>query len=204
MNFGYIRVSTNTQNPGRQIEKMKALGINDKNIYIDTKSGKNFNRDEYKALKRAIRPGDIIYIDSLDRLGRNYVGVIDEWKEITREINADIVVLDDQNLFDSRKFKTMGELGQLLEDQMLAILAYIAQQRREEIRRQQTEGILLAQKNGQKFGRPRLPNDNFMRAYEEWRAGKINAVQAIIKSKVSKSVFYRRVHEIENNLDTEI
>ena len=141
MNFGYIRVSTNTQNPGRQIEKMKALGIDDKNIYIDTKSGKNFNRDEYKALKRAIRPGDIIYIDSLDRLGRNYVGVIDEWKEITREINADIVVLDDQNLFDSRKFKTMGELGQLLEDQMLAILAYIAQQRREEIRRQQTEGI---------------------------------------------------------------
>ena len=199
MNLGYIRVSTPGQNPGRQIEKMKALGIDEKNIYMDAKSGKNFDRDEYKAFKRAIRAGDVIYLDSLDRLGRTYHGVIDEWREITRLLKADIVVLDHEELFDSRKFRTMGEIGQLLEDQLLAVLAYVAQQRRDEIRRQQCEGIELARRQGKKFGRPRLPDQKFKEAYTAWKAGKITGVQATAMSGYSKAVFYRRVKEYESN-----
>lgn len=198
MNLGYIRVSTPGQNPGRQIEKMQALGVEEKNIYMDAKSGKDFNREEYKAFKRAIRAGDVIYLDSLDRLGRNYNGIIDEWREITRTLQADIVVLDHEELFDSRRFRGMGEIGQLLEDQLLAVLAYVAQQRRDEIRRTQREGIELARKQGKKFGRPRLPDQKFREAYTAWKAGKITAVQATAMSGYSKTVFYRRAKELSN------
>lgn len=198
MELGYIRVSTPGQNPGRQIEKMKALGVEEKNIYMDAKSGKDFDRDEYRAFKRAIRAGDVIYLDSLDRLGRNYNGIIDEWREITRKLQADIVVLDHEELFDSRRFRSMGEIGQLLEDQLLAVLAYVAQQRRDEIRRTQREGIELARKQGKKFGRPRLPDQKFKEAYEAWKAGKITGVQAMAMSGYSKTVFYRRVRELSN------
>ncbi|WP_242322101.1 recombinase family protein, partial [Bacillus cereus group sp. BfR-BA-01393] len=117
MNIGYIRVSSKDQNIERQFKKMKDLQIEERFIFIDRESGKNFDRPNFKAMKEIIREGDLVYIDSLDRLGRNYDGVIAEWKFITRELKADIVVLDNETLFDSRKFKDMGDMGKLMEDQ---------------------------------------------------------------------------------------
>ena len=106
--FGYIRVSTADQNTARQEAKMKALGIDERDIYIDHASGKDFNRPQYQNMKSRLREGDLIYVDALDRLGRNYEAIISEWKEITRKIQADIIVLENETLFDSRKFKAMN------------------------------------------------------------------------------------------------
>lgn len=144
MNIAYIRVSSKDQNPGRQLEKIKALGIDERFVFVDKASGRNFVRPEYIAMKRMLREGDLLYIDSLDRLGRNYDGVISEWKEITRQIGADIIVLDRENLFDSRKFKSMGNIGKLMEDQFLSLLSYLADEERNKIRARQREGIDLA------------------------------------------------------------
>ena len=119
----YVRVSARDQNEGRQLDKMRSLGIEERFIFVDEQSGKDFEREQYQALKRIIREGDIIYIDALDRLGRDYDGVIREWKEINRVLNADIIVLENESLFDSRKFKSMGDMGKLMEDQFLSLLS---------------------------------------------------------------------------------
>ena len=144
MIIGYIRVSDKTQNPDRQIEKMKKLGIEDRYIFVDRQSGKDFDRPAYQAMKQIIRSGDLLYLDALDRLGRNYDGIIEEWKEITRNLGVDIVVLEQESLFDSRKFREMGELGKLMEDQFLSLLSYVAEQERNKIRTRQREGIKIA------------------------------------------------------------
>lgn len=122
---------------------------------MDKQSGKDFDRLQYQARRLLIREGDLVYMDALDRLGRDYDGIIAEWKYITREINADIVCLDNEALFDSRKFKNMGDLGKFLEDQFLSMLAYLAEQERKKSRQRQAEGIELARADGVKFGRPR-------------------------------------------------
>lgn len=122
--MAYVRVSFKDQNEGRQVLKMKELGVEDRFIFIDKASGRNFDRPNYKTLKNFIREGDLIYFDSLDRLGRDYDGIIEEWKDITRNLKADIVVLDNEELFDSRKIRSMGDLGKMLEDQFLSLLAY--------------------------------------------------------------------------------
>jgi DNA invertase Pin-like site-specific DNA recombinase len=140
--FGYIRVSSKDQNKERQYKKMIDLGIEERHIYIDKQSGKDFNRPKYQSLK-----------DALDRLGRNYDGIIAEWKCITRELNADIIILENESLFDSRKFKAMGDMGKLMEDQFLSLLAYVAEQERTKITRQ-AEGIAVAKANGKHLGRP--------------------------------------------------
>lgn len=154
--FGYVRVSSTDQNIDRQIHKMLALGIAERDIFIDKASGKNFDRLNYQTLKRILRSGDLIYIDALDRLGRSYDDIIHEWKEITRKINADIVILENQTLFDSRKFKEMGDVGKLMEDQFLSLLSYVADQERKKILRRQAEGIEAARKKGKHLGRPRI------------------------------------------------
>jgi DNA invertase Pin-like site-specific DNA recombinase len=120
---------------------MKSLGIEDRFLFIDQQYGKNFEREKYQAMKQVIREGDLIYVDALDRLGRDYDGVIKEWKSITRDLNADIVVLENETLFDSRKFKSMGDMGKLMEDQFLSLLSYVADQERKKIRQRQAEGI---------------------------------------------------------------
>ena len=155
MKLGYIRVSSKDQNPERQIKKMRNLNIEDRYMFIDKSSGKNFTRPQYQAMLLIIREGDIIYLDALDRLGRNYTGIIDEWNYITRNLKADIVILENEDLFDSRKFKTMGDLGKLLEDQFLSMLSYIADQERDKIKQRQAEGIVIAKNKGIKFGRPK-------------------------------------------------
>jgi DNA invertase Pin-like site-specific DNA recombinase len=152
-------VSAKDQNPERQLVKFRELGIEDRFIFADKQSGKDFERPRYQAMRLMIREGDLVYMDALDRLGRDYDGIIREWKYITREIGADVVCLDNETLFDSRKFKTMGDLGKLLEDQFLSMLAYVAEQERKKNRQRQAEGIVVARSEGVTFGRPRLEID---------------------------------------------
>lgn len=192
MKIAYIRVSSKDQNEGRQVEKMQELGIEDRFIFVDKASGKDFNRPSYQAMKRIIREGDIIYIDSLDRLGRDYDGIIKEWKEITRDMKADIIALDMENLFDSRKFKAQGDIGKLMEDQFLALLSYVAEQERKKIKQRQKEGIALCKKEGRAYGRPRIPiPDNFIKEYKRWKDGQTTAAEVMRRTGLKPNTFYR-------------
>ncbi|MCD4542356.1 recombinase family protein, partial [Klebsiella pneumoniae subsp. pneumoniae] len=143
------------QNEERQIKKMLALGIEERMIFVDKQSGKDFNRPSYQTMKRILQKGDLLYLDALDRLGRDYEGIIYEWKHITRNIQADIVVLENETLFDSRKYREMGDIGKLMEDQFLNLLSYVAEQERKKIKQRQAEGIALAKSQGRHLGRPK-------------------------------------------------
>lgn len=193
MEIGYIRTSAKTQNPQRQIETMKKLGIEDRFVFQDTASGKNFDREGYKAMKNILREGDCLYIDSLDRLGRDYEAIISEWKQITREMKCDIVALDNTGLFDSRKFREMGDIGRLLEDQMLSLLAYVADVERKKILERQRQGIASAKKAGVKFGRPTSVSDweLFDQTALRWVAGEITAAEACRITGCKKTSYYK-------------
>lgn len=194
MKLGYGRVSAKDQNPERQLVKFRELGIEDRFIFVDKQSGKDFDRPRYQAMRLMIREGDLVYIDALDRLGRDYDGIISEWKYITREIGADIVCLDNETLFDSRKFKTMGDFGKVMEDQFLSLLAYVAEQERKKNRLRQAEGIEVARADGVTFGRPKQEiDDKFVQAYKEWKAGTLTATTAMKQIGMKKPTFYRRV-----------
>lgn len=198
MKLGYGRVSAKDQNPERQLVKFRGLGIEDRFIFVDKQSGKDFDRPRYQAMRLMIREGDLVYIDALDRLGRDYDGIISEWKYITREIGADIVCLDNETLFDSRKFKTMGDFGKVMEDQFLSLLAYVAEQERKKNRLRQAEGIEVARADGVTFGRPKQEiDDKFVQAYKEWKAGTLTATTAMKQIGMKKPTFYRRVKEYE-------
>ena len=200
LKLGYIRVSSKDQNPERQIKKMKDLNIEDRYMFIDKSSGKNFTRPQYQAMLLIIREGDIIYLDALDRLGRNYTGIIDEWNYITRNLKADIVILENENLFDSRKFKTMGDLGKLLEDQFLSMLSYIADQERDKIRQRQAEGIIIAKNKGIKFGRPKKEITSlFMEIYLDWKQKRITSKESMRILQMKPNTFYRRIKEYEDS-----
>jgi DNA invertase Pin-like site-specific DNA recombinase len=201
MKLGYIRVGSKDQQEGRQFLKMRELGIEEQFIFIDKQSGKNFDRPQYQAMKQVIRANDIVYLDALDRLGRSYDEIIRAWKHITRELNADIVILENEALFDSRKFKTLGDMGKLLEDQFLSLLSYVAEQERKKIRQRQQEGIALAKSEGRAYGRRKVPiDDNFVAAYKQWKAGEITAVRAMALSGMKKVTFYTRVKEYERSV----
>ena len=145
------------QNIDRQYTKMLELRIEERFIYVDKQSGKNFDRPQYQAMKGTIRQGDLIYIDALDRLGRDYDMILKEWKEITRDLGADIVILENETLFDSRKFKVIGDdLGKLMEDQFLSLLSYVASQERKRMLIRQREGIAQAKAKGKHLGRPKM------------------------------------------------
>lgn len=200
--FGYVRVSSTDQNEGRQLEKMNAKGVAERNLFVDKASGKDFDRPEYKVLRRALQEGDLVYIDALDRLGRNYDEVISEWKYITRELGADIVVLENEALFDSRKFRDMGDMGKLMEDQFLSLLAYVADQERKKIRQRQREGIALAKQQGKHLGRPveELTDEQrktWREVYPRWKDGQVKAVEFMRLLDVKKTKFYRLVKEYE-------
>lgn len=203
--YGYIRVSSKDQNEARQRMKMEEKGVEERLVFIDKASGKDFERPQYRLLRRVIGEGDLIYIDALDRLGRNYDEVIKEWKYITREIGADIVLLENEELFDSRKFKGMGEVGKLMEDQFLSLLSYVADQERKKIRKRQAEGIAAARAEGRHIGRPRIAYDTldleerqaFAVAYKRWKDGKQTAVKTFSDLGMSKSTFYKIVKEYE-------
>ena len=166
--FGYIRVSSKDQNEGRQLEAMRKMGINERDIYLDKQSGKNFERANYQLLKRIIRKGDILYIHSLDRFGRNKEEILQEWNDLTKNIEADIVVLD-MPLLDTTQYK--DSMGTFIADLVLQILSWMAEEERERIRKRQREGIDLALQNGIQFGRTPVPvSDEFKEVYRKWKA----------------------------------
>ncbi|WP_199613866.1 recombinase family protein [Paenibacillus alkalitolerans] len=198
MKLAYGRVSAKDQNPERQLIKFRQLGVDDRYVFVDKQSGKDFERPRYQAMRMMLREGDLVYMDALDRLGRDYDGIVTEWKYITREINADIVCLENEALFDSRKFKTMGDIGKLLEDQFLSMLAYVAEQERKKNRQRQSEGIEVARAAGVRFGRPKQEiDDGFIRVYSDWKKGRITATEAMRQLSMKKPTFYRRVKEYE-------
>lgn len=200
LTLAYARVPTKDQNPERQLVKLRELGVEERYIFVDQMSGKDFERPKYQAMRMMLRQGDVVYVDALDRLGRDYDGIIREWKYITREIDADIVCLENEVLFDIRKFKSMGDIGKLLEDQFLSMLAYVAEQERKKNRQRQAEGIEVARASGVTFGRPRHHiNEAFIKAYDAWKAGQLTATTAMQRAGLTKSTFYRRVQEYEDN-----
>lgn len=195
--FGYIRVSTKDQNEGRQFDAMIKAGINERDIYMDKQSGKNFDRPQYQLLKRIIRKGDVLYIHSLDRFGRNKDEILKEWNDLTKNLEADIVVMD-MPLLDTTQYK--DSLGTFIADLVLQILSWMAEEDRNRIRKSQREGIDTALKNGVKFGRPEVEISNeFVEVYNRWKAKEITAVQAMKETKVKKTSFYKLVKILEED-----
>jgi DNA invertase Pin-like site-specific DNA recombinase len=196
--FGYIRVSSKDQNEGRQLAAIKNLGVDERDIFLDKQSGKDFNRTQYQLLKRVIRKGDILYIHSLDRFGRNKEEILQEWNDITKNIQADIVVLD-MPLLDTTQYK--DSMGTFIADLVLQILSWMAQEERDRIRKRQREGIDNALKNGIAFGRPKVQiTDEFKEVYSRWKAGEMTAVKAMEELDLKKTTFYKLVKKYESDL----
>lgn len=193
--FGYIRVSSKDQNEGRQLDAMRKMGITERDIYLDKQSGKNFERANYQLLKRIIRKGDILYIHSLDRFGRNKEEILQEWNDLTKNIEADIVVLD-MPLLDTTQYK--DSMGTFIADLVLQILSWMAEEERERIRKRQREGIDLALQKGIQFGRPTVfVSEEFKEVYRKWKARELTAVEAMQEAGVKKTSFYKLVKALE-------
>ena len=175
--YGYVRVSTKEQNESRQLVAMKEFGVTNNNIYLDKLSGKDFERPSYQAMLKIIKPGDALVIKSIDRLGRYYIEILEQWRIITKEKLTAIVVLDIP-LLDTRQ-KELDLTGTLIADLVLQILSYVAQQERELIKKRQAEGIEAAKLRGVKFGRPpsELP-ESFHDVCEAWEQKEISAREA--------------------------
>lgn len=190
MDYGYVRVSSKEQNIARQMEAMESLGIDRKRTYVDMQSGKNFNRPAYKKLLRKVKPGDVIVIKSIDRLGRNYDEILDQWRVITKLKQVDIYVLDFP-LLDTRK-KDNDLTGTFIADLVLQILSYVAQTEREFIHQRQAEGIAAAQKRGVKFGRKKLDlPDSFETVKAQYDTGLLPYRKAAELCGMNPSSFYR-------------
>ena len=186
--YGYIRVSSKDQNEDRQLFAMKKYDV--KNLFIEKQSGKDFNREEYRKMVRKMKAGDVLFIKSIDRLGRNYAEIIEEWRKLTKEKNIDIVVID-MPLLDTRIGKDL--LGTFLSDIVLQVLSFVAENERINIRQRQAEGIAAAKAKGIRFGRPpgTLP-ENFHTAYQAWKAGKITGVTAAKECNMPLTTFRYR------------
>ena len=192
MVYGYARVSSTDQNLDRQLETLKAFNCDA--IYTDKMSGKDFNRDEYKKLKSSLKSGDLLYIKSIDRLGRNYDMIIDEWRNITHNIGADIVVID-MPLLDTRD-KEKGLTGKFISDLVLQILSYVAETERNNIKQRQAEGIKIAKEKGIHMGRPKyqLP-ENFFEVAKNWYDKKISFFDALEQTNMKKATFLKYANE---------
>jgi len=176
MVYGYARVSAKDQNESRQLLALNEIGISVKNIYIDKQSGKNFERPGYQNMVKKLQQNDIIYIKSIDRLGRNYTEILEQWRILTKEKQVDIVVLD-MPLLDTRRGKDL--MGTFLSDIVLQILSFVAENERENIKQRQTEGIRAAKARGVHFGRPCIPvPEKFEDALLRWKAGEISGSEA--------------------------
>ncbi len=195
-NYAYIRCSSKDQSEARQLEAIKDLEIDERDIYIDKASGKDFNRPEWQALKRSIRSGDILYVKSLDRLGRNKEGIMETWRWLMTN-KIEVVVLD-MPILDTRKYKELKGVGELITDLVLQILAWLAEEERINIKQRQREGIDAAKKMNVKFGRRKIEvNENFEAVYEEWVNKKITAKRAMELLELKPNTFYRRVAEFK-------
>ena len=191
--YGYVRVSSTDQNEDRQLVAMIDASIPQKNIYTDKQSGKDFERPQYKRLVRRLKAGDLLYILSIDRLGRNYEEIQRQWRILTKEIGVDICVID-MPLLDTRNGKDL--MGTFIADLVLQILSFVAQNERENIRKRQAQGIAAAKAKGVKFGRPETPlPEDFQKIIRDWDKGKISTAQALQLCNMSESTFYRRRRE---------
>ena len=188
--YGYIRVSSRDQNEDRQLIAMQELNIPPTHVYIDKQSGKDFNRPKYKRLLRKLRRDDSLYIKSIDRLGRNYGEILEQWRILTKEKGIDIVVLD-MPLLDTRRGKDL--MGTFLSDIVLQVLSFVAENERTNIRQRQAEGIAAAKAKGVRFGRPPRPLPlEFHNAYQEWRTGNITCTEAARRCNMPLSTFRYR------------
>lgn len=195
--YGYIRVSSRDQNEDRQLVALKEVGTPEKHIYIDKQSGKDFNRPQYKRLLRKIKKDDLLYIKSIDRLGRNYEEILQQWRILTKEKGIDIVVLD-MPLLDTRRGKDL--MGTFLSDIVLQVLSFVAENERTNIRQRQAEGIAAAKAKGVKFGRPPLPlPNNFYEIHKAWRAKKLTLKQASKACNMPVGTFYGKARKFENS-----
>ena len=193
--YGYIRVSTREQNEDRQILALKELSIPEKNLFIDKQSGKDFERPQYRKMVRKLKKDDLLYIKSIDRLGRNYSEILEQWRILTKEKGIDIVVLD-MPLLDTRRGKDL--MGTFLSDIVLQVLSFVAENERENIRQRQAEGIAAAKARGVKFGRPALPlPDNFREVHKAWREKKIPLRLAAKACNMPEGTFYYKAVKFE-------
>ena len=196
--YGYARVSTTEQKEDRQVEALKEYGVKEDNIFIDKKSGKDFEREEYQLLKKIMKrtQNNVLIIKSIDRLGRNYKEILREWQELTHELKVDIIVLD-MPLLDTTKFKDL--LGTFIADLILQVLSFVAEQERENIRQRQAEGIAIAKSKNVKFGRPLIKKpDKFDEEFIKWKNGEQTAKTTMENLNLKRSKFYMFVKEYEN------
>lgn len=195
--YGYMRVSSKEQNEDRQKIALTEMGVPEKNIYMDKQSGKDFERTQYKRLLRKLNENSVLYIKSIDRLGRNYGELNEQWRIITKEKKADIVVID-MPLLDTRREKNL--LGTFISDVVLALLSYVAENERTNIKQRQAEGIAAAKARGVKFGRPPLPiSQNFYQMHKDWRAGKITIEEAAKACNMCPKTFYSKAVKYEKS-----
>lgn len=193
--FAYARVSAQDQNIARQLDAFRNYGIDDKHIFADKKSGKDFERENYKKLMRKLKKGDLLVIKSIDRLGRNYDSIIQEWKHITNEINADILVLD-MPLLDTRT-KADSLVGKFISDIVLQVLSFVAENERANIRQRQKEGIISAKSRGIRFGRPqKLYSEEFITAVRNFNNKTISLSQALHITQLKRCNFYYHMHRL--------
>jgi DNA invertase Pin-like site-specific DNA recombinase len=192
--YGYVRVSSADQNEDRQRMAMDELGVPAANIFTDKMSGKSFDRPRYKALIKALEPGDLLYITSIDRLGRNYGEIQNQWLVLTKNLGADIAVLD-MPLLDTRLNKDL--MGTFIADLVLQILSFVAHSERDNICKRQAEGIAAAKTRGVRFGRPvKKPPENFAELVREWERGKLSIERVLARTGLKESTFYRRLREL--------
>lgn len=195
--YGYMRVSSKEQNEDRQKIALTEMGVPENNIYMDKQSGKDFERTQYKWLLRKLNENSVLYIKSIDRLGRNYGELNEQWRIITKEKKADIVVID-MPLLDTRREKNL--LGTFISDVVLALLSYVAENERTNIKQRQAEGIAAAKARGVKFGRPPLPiPENFYQMHKDWRAGKITIDEAAKACNMCPKTFYSKAVKYEKS-----
>ena len=193
--YGYIRVSTREQNEDRQRLALAALPVPEENIYMDKQSGKDFERPQYRRLVRRLRRDDLLYVKSIDRPGRNYSEILEQWRMLTKEKGVDIAVLD-MPLLDTRRGKDL--MGTFLSDIVLQVLSFVAENERDNIRQRQAEGIAAAKARGVRFGRPPLPlPDNFHMLHQAWRGQKITLRQAARACGMPTGTFYSKAIKLE-------
>lgn len=189
--YGYVRVSSTDQNEERQINALTDVGVLEKNIFMDKQSGKSFDRPQYKKMVKTLKSGDLLYVQSIDRLGRNYEEIQNQWRIITKQISADICVLD-MPLLDTRQGKDL--MGTFIADLVLQILSFVAQSERENIRKRQEQGIAVAKAKGIRFGRPEIPlPENFDELVMDWEKKRNSLEETLKLCNMSEATFYRKL-----------
>mgnify|MGYP001623631269 FL=1 len=201
MDFGYMRTSSLDQNEIRQLIALVGAGVPEKNIYMDKQSGKDFERKQYQRMVRKLKKGDVLYVKSIDRLGRNYKEIQEQWRILTKEKGVDICVLD-MPLLDTRQCKDL--MGTFIADLVLQILSFVAENERINIRQRQAEGIAAAKARGVRFGRPEIPlPDNFHSVRLAWRGKEITLGQAAEECGMPVGTFYSKVVKFENEVKSD-